>query len=68
MLYDDAMREAERRYWLDMIARCEHNVARVARQSGKNRTWIYGRLKVLSIKIERPWGNEGNEAWQCLSG
>jgi DNA-binding NtrC family response regulator len=50
MSYQDAMREARRRYWEALIEKCGGNVTKAAREAKVNRQVVYTVIKQYEIQ------------------
>lgn len=53
MTYREELLQFRRKYWTDLLARCQQNVSMVARESGVNRTHLYRMIDELGIPFEK---------------
>jgi hypothetical protein len=63
MTYLEAVRQFKRGYWIDVLARCDHNITAAARMAGVQRQHVYRILRVLDVPhapLSRIGGHRGN--------
>jgi len=55
MKYADAMIQARRLYWRDLMHETGGNVTKAAELAGVNRTWLHGMLVKLGLRKKRTY-------------